>query len=565
MKSSHLRARYRRIMRFFIGAIISFLFWESFLPRFGLRRLSERTRARRLKHIAASFRLLAIAMGGVMIKVGQFLSSRLDVLPNEITSELAGLQDEVPPENFDDIRVEAEKELGAKLEEKYESFETKPMAAASLGQVHRARLCVFDGEKPTFCDVVVKIQRPCIDQLIETDLSAIHQVAQWLMQYKPIANRVNALALVEEFAKTVHEEIDYLAEGKNAEVFGENFKNEPEVHVPRVVWSHTTKRVLTLEDVFAIKITDYEAITAAGIDRSEVAVRLLDTYLKQIFEDGFFHADPHPGNLFVTPLHKENENGQPEWQLTFIDFGMVGQMPENLRQGLREMLIGVATRNTSQLVKSYQALNMLLPDANLQALEQAQSQLFDLFWGKSMTELREMDYRQMMQFAERFRGLLLTMPFQVPQNLLNLVRAVAILSGMCTGLDLQFNLWKQIIPYATNLLSIGGGSSTVRLILDQIEELFKVLIALPSQTQRVFSQIERGDLYVQIPQVSRQISHLERAVTRLAGSLVFAVFLISSVMLFNANHILYAGISLSAGIIWIIATFITSRSRHPGL
>lgn len=565
MKSSHLRARYRRIMRFFIGAIISFLFWESFLPRFGLRRLSERTRARRLKHIAASFRLLAIAMGGVMIKVGQFLSSRLDVLPNEITSELAGLQDEVPPENFDDIRVEAEKELGAKLEEKYESFETKPMAAASLGQVHRARLCVFDGEKPTFCDVVVKIQRPCIDQLIETDLSAIHQVAQWLMQYKPIANRVNALALVEEFAKTVHEEIDYLAEGKNAEVFGENFKNEPEVHVPRVVWSHTTKRVLTLEDVFAIKITDYEAITAAGIDRSEVAVRLLDTYLKQIFEDGFFHADPHPGNLFVTPLYKENENGQPEWQLTFIDFGMVGQMPEDLRQGLREMLIGVATRNTSQLVKSYQALNMLLPDANLQALEQAQSQLFDLFWGKSMTELREMDYRQMMQFAERFRGLLLTMPFQVPQNLLNLVRAVAILSGMCTGLDLQFNLWKQIIPYATNLLSIGGGSSTVRLILDQIEELFKVLIALPSQTQRVFSQIERGDLYVQIPQVSRQISHLERAVTRLAGSLVFAVFLISSVMLFNANHILYAGISLGAGIIWIIATFITSRSRHPGL
>jgi len=540
MSSFRLRARYWRIMNFFIGAILSLLYWESFLPRLGLGRLSQRNRSKRLKQVAASFRSLAVSMGGVMIKVGQFLSSRLDVLPNEITTELAGLQDEVPPEDI-------------------------PMAAASLGQVHRARLCVSVDEKPLFCDVVVKIQRPHIEQLIEVDLSAIRQVGRWLMKYRSIAQRVNVPALVEEFAKTIHEEIDYLAEGKNAEIFNENFKDDPGVHVPRVVWSHTTRRVLTLEDVFAIKITDYQTINSSGIDRAEVAIRLLNTYLKQIFEDGFFHADPHPGNLFVTPLKNKNENNKPEWQLTFIDFGMVGHMPENLRQGLRELIIGVGTRDSPRMVRAYQTLNMLLPGANVQALEQAQSQLFDIFWGKSMTELRDMDYQQMMQFAERFRGLLLTMPFQLPQNLLNLGRAVAILSGMCTGLDPQFNLWKQIVPYANKLLSADGDGSTINVILDQVSELVKVLVALPTQTQRVFSQIERGDLHVQMPQVSRQIAHLGRAVTRLAGSLVFATLLLGSVLLYNANHHLYAGVSLAMGIIAILVTLLNTRPRHPGI
>jgi len=535
------------------------------LPRLGLGRLSQRNRSKRLKQVAASFRSLAVSMGGVMIKVGQFLSSRLDVLPNEITTELAGLQDEVPPEDFEAIRATAEQELGAKLEKRFEKFEVIPMAAASLGQVHRARLCVSVDEKPLFCDVVVKIQRPHIEQLIEVDLSAIRQVGRWLMKYRSIAQRVNVPALVEEFAKTIHEEIDYLAEGKNAEIFNENFKDDPGVHVPRVVWSHTTRRVLTLEDVFAIKITDYQTINSSGIDRAEVAIRLLNTYLKQIFEDGFFHADPHPGNLFVTPLKNKNENNKPEWQLTFIDFGMVGHMPENLRQGLRELIIGVGTRDSPRMVRAYQTLNMLLPGANVQALEQAQSQLFDIFWGKSMTELRDMDYQQMMQFAERFRGLLLTMPFQLPQNLLNLGRAVAILSGMCTGLDPQFNLWKQIVPYANKLLSADGDGSTINVILDQVSELVKVLVALPTQTQRVFSQIERGDLHVQMPQVSRQIAHLGRAVTRLAGSLVFATLLLGSVLLYNANHHLYAGVSLAMGIIAILVTLLNTRPRHPGI
>jgi predicted unusual protein kinase regulating ubiquinone biosynthesis (AarF/ABC1/UbiB family) len=565
MRVSLLRARYRRIMFFFANAAISFIFWEVVLPRLGLRGLSERTRSNRYHRVAIQFRALAIKMGGVMIKVGQFLSSRLDVMPPEITGELAGLQDEVPPENFEDVRKLAEAELGAPLAEKYEIFEETPLAAASLGQVHRARLCVND-EGGDYCSVVVKIQRPFIDQLIEVDLSALRQVGGWLQRYKPIAKRVNVPSLVEEFAETVRAEVDYIAEGHNAEIFSENFKDKPKVHVPRVVWSHTTRRVLTLEDVFAIKITDYEAISKAGIGRAEVARELLDTYLKQIFEDGFFHADPHPGNLFVTPLAEKTEEGKTAWKLTFVDFGMVGQVPDSLRNGLREMVIALGTQNAGRLIHAYQTLNILLPGTDLKQLEQMSASMFDLMWGKSMEELRNLNPEDMIRFADRFRDIMYSMPFQLPQNLLFLGRTVAILSGMCTGLDSEFNLWDQLSPYAAKLVSQEAGSNW-RFWLDELVNVLKELAALPTKASRVLTQLERGEVIVEVPSVNRQIIYLERAMNRLTGSLVFTGLLIASATLYNAGNTLLAAILLGgAGItlIWIIFSGRGSPRRfHP--
>ena len=560
MKPSQLRARYRRIMVFFTLVTLNFIFWEVILPRIGLRALAGRTRSNRYRSVAARFRVLAIGMGGVMIKVGQFLSARLDVLPPEITEELAGLQDEVPPERFEDIRSQAEADLGAPLLEKFDSFDETPLAAASLGQVHRARLCV-DDEKGHFCDVVVKIQRPFIDQLIEVDLSALRRVGGWLQKYPPVAKRVDVPSLIEEFSTSVREEVDYLAEGRNAEIFTENFKDVPRVHVPRVVWTHTTRRVLTLEDVFAIKITDYDAITAAGIDRSEVANTLLDTYLKQIFEDGFFHADPHPGNLFVTPL--PDKTG---WQLTFVDFGMVGHVPDTLRNGLREMLIAVGTQDAARLIRSFQTLHVLLPSTDLKQLEQMSASMFDMFWGKSMDELRQMNPEEMFKFADRFRDLMYNMPFQLPQNLLLLGRTVAILSGMCSGLDSQFNLWGQLAPYATKLISQEVGSNW-RVWLDELGNVLKELIAIPSKLGRVLSQVERGDLTVQAPTISRQMSHLEKSVNRLSGSILFAGFLIGGVILYGNGENLPAYILFGCSGLTLIWTlfFVRGGSRrfHP--
>ena len=561
MKASQLRARYLRILTFFGWVTAGFIFWELALPRLGLRVLSRRTRSRRLKDVAVRFRALAIRMGGVMIKVGQFLSSRLDVLPPEITVELSGLQDEVPAEDFEAIRALTEAELGGPLAERFEFFDETPLAAASLGQVHRARLCRDRSEAQPFCDVVVKVQRPNIDKIIEVDLRAIKVVGGWLEHYKPVRERADVQALIAEFSETIREEVDYLAEGKNAELFTEIFKDVPRVHVPRVVWSRTTRRVLVLEDVFAIKITDYDAITAAGIDRAEVARVLLDTYLKQIFEDGFFHADPHPGNLFVTPLPSEGGGPRP-WKLTFVDFGMVGRVPDDLRDGLRGMLVAVGTQDAGRLVRSFQTLHVLLPSADLPRIEQMSASIFDMFWGKSMDELRKLSPQEMFRFADRFREVMYSMPFQLPQNLLMLGRCVAILSGMCTGLDKDFNLWNQLAPYATKLVSQEVGSNW-RVWLDEIGNVLKELVALPAKLTRTLSQVERGDLTVQSPQLGRQIRSLERAVDRLTGGLVFAAFLLGGVFLYNAGKTTLSYGFLGAAGVVLLWTVFYGRGRPP--
>ncbi len=561
MHKSRLRARYRYIMGFFARAVASFIYWEVVLPRLGLRALTRQTRSRRYKQLAARFRVMAIRMGGVMIKVGQFLSSRLDILPPEITDELSGLQDEVPPEQFDAIRKLAETELSASLEDLFEHFDPNPLAAASLGQVHRARLRVATAETDGFQEVVVKIQRPFIEQLVQVDFSALHRVAGWLMRYEPIRKRANVPALIKELETTVYQEIDYLAEANNAQRFAKNFAKRKRIHVPRVVRSRTTKRVLTLENVYAIKITDYAAITAAGIDRGEVAKVLLDTYLKQIFEDGLFHADPHPGNLFVTPIPATAEK-RASWKLTFVDFGMVGFVPDNLDDGLRELLIAVGTRNAARVVKSFQILDVLLPSVDLKLLEEAEAQMFDRFWGMSMNELRNIDHREMAKFAMQFRGLMYEMPFQLPHNLLLLGRTVAILSGMCTGLDPNFNLWNQLVPYAREMIA-EEGLSNWDVWLDEIGNLVKELIAIPAQTDRVLSRIERGELNVNVPQVNRQIFHLESAVNRLTGSIVFAAFLFGGVLLFQSGNMRLGYLFWTFSLVTLLWMAFAARGHSP--
>jgi predicted unusual protein kinase regulating ubiquinone biosynthesis (AarF/ABC1/UbiB family) len=560
MKTPRLRGRYFRILTFFAGMIVRFIYWELILRKIGFRQLAKRTRPERFRREALRFRALALRMGGVMIKVGQFLSSRLDVLPPEITETLADLQDEVPSEKFEDIRQLAESELGASLSEKFEWFDESPLAAASLGQVHRAKL--KGGEEADFLNVVVKVQRPGIASIVTVDLSALQRVGNWLMRYRPVREHADVPALLREFSATVYEEIDYQAEANNAETFYKNFDNDKYVNVPRVVRSLSTLRVLTLEDVFAIKITDYDAITAAGIDRGEVARKLLDTYLEQIFEDGFFHADPHPGNLFITPLPpakstaKRNKSKTVRWQLTFVDFGMVGRVPENLRMGLRETVVAIGTRDAKRLIKSYKELGFLLPAANTQELEQASAAVFDRFWGMSMSELRNVRPNDVRDIGHRVRDVMVETPFQVPNDLLMLVRTVAILSGMCTGLDPNFNLWEQLSPYASKLVQEEASSAfSLDNILKQVGDVVQAFIALPSQASRVLAQMDSGGLMVQSPQVTREVRTLGRSVDRLTGGVIFAAFLVSGVMLLNnGNCQLGGGLLGAAGatLLWVM-------------
>ncbi len=562
MKSTILRMRYWRIVLFFARVTSNIIFWDIFLRRIGLGALAKNNRPQRLRNIAVRFRALAIRMGGVMIKVGQFLSARLDVLPPEITDELAGLQDEVPPVDYESIRLQTELELGSSLNNIFLTFDESPLAAASLGQVHRAELNAHEAETLGFKNVVVKVLRPHIEQVVEVDMSAIRVVGGWLKRYRPVSDRVNVTAIVEEFAATLREEMDYLSEGKNAETFAANFKGDENVYVPRVVWNHTRRRVLTLEDVTAIKITDYEAITAAGINRADVAQILFKAYLKQIFEDGFFHADPHPGNIFVTPLAEKKQDGTTAWKLTFVDFGMVGRMPERLMEGLREAVISVGLQDSPRLIKAYQTLGVLLPNANLKLLEEAGAQLFDRFWGMNMNELRNIDHREMMKFGLQFRELMLNMPFQLPENLLLLGRTIGILSGMCTGLHAEFNLWEGIGPYAKKLAE-GDGGSQWDVFFDEAGTLFKTLLAIPGRAERVLGRVERGELNVQMPMVNIQISYLERSLNRLTGGIIFLGLLVAGAILYDTHLTLGQVLLGGSGLALFYTLFLIRRARRP--
>lgn len=559
-----IRFRYRRILFFFARVISSIIFWDLILSRLGLRSIARRTRPQRLQKIAVAYRALAVEMGGVLIKVGQFLSTRVDVLPSEITNELSGLQDEVPPVPFPEIRRVAEAELGKPLEESFEEFEHQPLAAASLGQVHRARLDAdirLENAVEDF-NVVVKIQRPDIEQIIQIDLAALRTVSRWIERYPPIRKRVNLPALLDEFSKILYEEIDYLAEGQNAEKFAENFSDQPEVLVPKVVWSHTTRRTLSLENVLAIKITDYEAITQAGVSRAEVASRLLNTYLQQIFEDGFFHADPHPGNLFVKPLNEaipdSEPNGSRPWQLTFVDFGMVGTLDPHIKAGLREMLIGVGTRDSERVVASYEMLGVLLPDADLELIQQAEAKAFDRFWGMDMAELTEIGLDEMKEFAREYRQIVYEMPFQVPKNIIFLARAVGILSGMCSGLNPNFNVWDHLAPFARRLIAEEAIGQR-EFWINELGRFARALYSVPIKMDTVLNKFERGEIGVKTPELNRQAQRLDHSLRLVSAAIVFASLLLGGVQLYLSGYTAFAAVLLAGSFIAIVWILLSGR------
>ncbi len=531
------KSRYRRILRFFLRLIANEVWWTVLLPKVGLRALGRRTHSKRMRKMAAKYRSLAVSMGGVLIKVGQFLSSRLDVLPREITSELSGLQDEVGAEPFADIRAVVEAEFGMPLEEKFGDFDPHPIAAASIGQAHGAHLYhLTTGGEPS-PPVVVKVQRPHIQEIVDADLAAINVVGRWLSRMKFIRKRMNISMLIEEFSRTLYEELDFLHEGRNAELFAENFKNRSEVVVPRVVWSHTTRRVITLQDVGAIKIGDYEAIEAAGISRPEVADRLINTYLQQIFEDSYFHADPHPGNLFVLPA--PGTDGHSSFKLVFIDFGMTGALAPETFAALREVLISVGTRNAGRLAEAFDRLGILLPEANLELIAKASQKVFDSVWGKSTKEMMALESNDFRKIADEFNDLLYDMPFQLPANLILLGRCLGILSGMASGLNPDFNIWHSLAPYVEKLVQ-AEGEGTVQLVMKELGNTARVLLNLPARIDSLALQMSEGKMAVRVWELEQHVSRFDRIVRKLAASIVFAAILLASTAFYLTGHVEFA-------------------------
>lgn len=531
--------RYRKARRFVIRVFLHVFWWDGFLNVPGLRRF-RRPATTRWQQIARRYRALASEMGGVLIKLGQFFSTRVDILPPEVTRELAGLQDEVPPERFEEIARQIEEDFALPLDRIFAGISPEPIGAASLAQVHQARL--LTGEA-----VVVKVLRPGIDVLVETDLASARLALRLLKFFRRIRRRVNLDRLAAEITETTRSELDLVAEGKNAERFAQNFAGDGRVHIPKVYWERSARRTLTLENVGFIKMSDLEGIERAGIRRSEVARILYRIYMQQIFVHHFVHADPHPGNLFVRPLPVEGENpfspGDPvpppppgterSFQIVFVDFGMVAVIPERLRGALREYAIGLGTRDASRVVHSYVAAGVLLPGADLRRLEEVHEALFERFWGVSIGNLRNVAFSEARYFLREYRDLLYEIPFQVQVDLLFASRAVGLLAGIATSLDPDFDPWAETLPFAQRLATEELRADWRELLREGLTQL-RTLLTLPQRVDAFLSRAERGTLVVQSslsPEARKVIQRLERSIQKTAWMIIAAALLIAGVML----------------------------------
>ena len=564
---ANMRARSRRILRFAARYLAQAWWYELFLPRIGLARVAARGRSVRLQRIAQHFHVLAVDLGGLMIKVGQFMSSRLDVLPPEITKELEGLQDEVPPVPFPAIRALAEAELGVTLERAFSFIDPTPVAAASLGQVHRARLSEADAADTGLLDVVVKIQRPGIGMIVDVDLSALRRVAGWLSHVRIVSDRVDMPALVEEFAFTSLEEIDYLHEAASAERFALDFADDARVSVPELVWERTTRRVLTLQDVTAIKINDVDGLRAAGIDPSDVATEFAAVMFDQLFLSGYFHADPHPGNIFVTPLSGTGvleADGGRAWKFTFIDFGMMGEVPKALRQGLRKVVIAAASRDGKGMVDGIREVGVLLPSADTAELERAMTKLFARFGGMGFAELQEVDPREFRAFAAEFGDLVRSLPFQLPENFLLIVRAMSLTSGMCSSLDPTFNIWDAVEPYSTKLIRAEGGN-LLQQVGKQVVSVGGLIARLPQRIDNLTTRIEAGEISVQSPRLERRMRGLARTGRQLISAILFTALLIGGILL-RAEDVVFGTVLMAVSALPLLhALFAGALARRGPL
>jgi predicted unusual protein kinase regulating ubiquinone biosynthesis (AarF/ABC1/UbiB family) len=561
-KTIALKDRRKRIIRLF-----RWLAWDYALEggqrkvlgkQYVEQRLEARNRAR-----ARRFTEEAIALGGVLIKLGQFFSVRYDLLPAVWIEELVRLQDSVPPVDFSEIRPIIEEDLGGRIEDLFAEFNQSPLASASLGQVHEARL--LDGTR-----VAVKVRRPNIDTIIAVDLEALNRVIDFVGKRTALGKLADLKGIAREFEVTLLRELDYIKEAESAARFRENLKNLRHVYVPKVHQECSSLRVITTEFIEGYKITDFEGIARAGIDRHRTARILTNCYLNQFFIDGFFHADPHPGNLFV-------RQGPYGVEVVFIDFGMVGELTLDNRVQLRRMSIAILQRDIDTVVDCFRALKFVRTDEELDKIRIAATYFINAFLGRNLGELSQVNYFSIFQ---DLAFLFYSQPLYMPADFSFLFRAVSTLVGISTGLSTEIDLAKETRPFmqrlaaqelgstqalqtitniAEVLSNVPGGDTLVSFLKspagDQIRSELLLTLSLPRTLNRTLDNLEAGRLQVQVQ--SREISQSNERVVRsnkqLLSGFLGGSFLISTVILLsNPAAPLWALIMCILGLVFFI-------------
>jgi ubiquinone biosynthesis protein len=457
-------------------------------------------------------RLALEQLGPAFIKLGQVLSTRQDLLPGPYREELALLQDSAPPVPAAAGAAAIESELGAPAERVFASFDPAPLASASLGQAHAATLA--DGT-----EVVVKVRRPGVVEQVELDLEIIANLAARAARRWEAAADYDVPGIAGEFARTLREELDYLAEARHAERFLADFASDPGIHIPRVHWDTTTSRVLTLERVRGIKVSDVDALDAAGIDRPALAVRAARAMAKMVFEDGFFHADPHPGNLFIEP-DPRLEGGR----IGLIDFGMVGTVDRQLRDDLGALLIALSRKDAHAAARALGALSTGRARPDTARLAADLAPVIAVFADRPLAEVPVGALvRELLGAVRRNR-------LQLPRELALLLRAVVMAEGLGVSLDPGFQLTAVIGPYAEALaLERFEPAALARRLSHASSDLLEALTGLPRQLRALEEALERvgtrpglppgesEDLAAQVEAASRRVAAAALAAALIGG------------------------------------------------
>ncbi len=405
---------------------------------------ASQSKETRLAQQAAWLNRSLIKLGPTFIKIGQALGTRGDLLPLAYVKELATLQDQVPPFPTTEAYARIEAELGRSLQEAFAEIDAEPIAAASLGQVYRARL--HNG-----AEVAVKVQRPHLEEQISFDIAILRRIVKLLSRYPSFTENADWEGMLREFADTVGEEMDYAQEGRNADRFRQNFKDWHVIRVPRIHWAHTTRRVLTLDFVRGTKVTDIEGLKARRISPLKVNRLLVRTYLKQLLEDSFFHADPHPGNLLVL------DTGH----LAFFDFGMTGRITPGLQAQMIDAFFHVVERDVPGLAQDLINLDFLKPGVSPELVRPVIEALFQHYLNLKLGEVnfKELTY----DLAE----VMYEYPFRLPARFTYMMRALMTLEGIGLVTDPGFSFFDTAKPYAKEFMLRREGKHFRKLLLDK--------------------------------------------------------------------------------------------------
>jgi predicted unusual protein kinase regulating ubiquinone biosynthesis (AarF/ABC1/UbiB family) len=501
--------------------------------------VSDEKKALRRRRIAVWIRETFLDLGPTFIKVGQLFSTRADLFPTEYVEELSKLQDKVPAFSYEQVETIIEQDLGKTIPQLYSSFDPIPLAAASLGQVHRAQL--HSGE-----EVVVKVQRPGLKKLFTIDLQILKGIARYFQNHRDWGRGRDWMGIYEECCRILWLEIEYLNEGRNADTFRRNFRNEDWVKVPRVYWRYSSPRALTLEYLPGIKISHYEALEAAGLDRKLLARLGAKAYLQQLLNDGFFHADPHPGNIAVSP----------EGSLIFYDFGMMGQVQPVTREKLLETFFGIAQKDADRVVASLVELGALAKAEDMGPVRRSIQYMLDHFMDQPF------EAQSVAAISDDLYEIAYDQPFRFPATFTFVMRAFSTLEGVGKGLDPDFNFMEVARPFAMQIMTNGNGSDPNGLSNGILGELGRqaaqvstTALGLPRRIEDTLEKLERGDIRVRVrstdtDRVLRRISNVNMGTNY---TLLVGAFTLSATILLVNQFVWLAALAAVAAAIAAVA------------